>query len=132
MEVVGARTGVYSLSGSAGNDTSRSAHNHQLGTMHSRQHQQPGKNYSAFVSPGIGSAANDRKIDGKADGVLRTTEVRVHGLDGMVDGEIRPGEFHVVDGEGRTGEGFTNRAHGCPPSPSSSEVEFAAKGAYPS
>ncbi|KAK5164875.1 uncharacterized protein LTR77_009539 [Saxophila tyrrhenica] len=124
IEVVGARAGVFSLSASGTHDTSRSGHNHshQLGTMNSRH------TYSAHASHGKSQAADDQKMDG----VLRTTEVRVHGLSEQAEGEVEAERYHGVTHNNWTGESFARPDRRRPSSPTSSEVEFAADGAYPS
>jgi hypothetical protein len=130
MSIVGAKAGVFSLSEgntSGRNDTSHSAHVHQLGNLstHSRRH--PRDNYSAFASSGRRSALDDRKMKG----VLRTTEVHVQRVSEQGD-DIDEIEIGRAVGEPEEHRGtLAQRSDGHSPS-TSSEIEFAAKGAYPS
>ena len=131
IDLVGAKAGVFSLGegdGTATSGTARSGQGHQLGSMNGRPYQYPGNNYTAFASPGVNPALKERKVDG----VLRTTEVSIHGLSDEMDDEIQAETPHAVHEEVRIDQGFATRSRGRPPSPTSSEIEFAAKGAYPS
>ncbi|KAK4981152.1 hypothetical protein LTR28_003811 [Elasticomyces elasticus] len=130
IDIVGAKAGVFSLSegnGTATSGTARSGQGHQLDTMNGRLYQYPGNNYTASASPGV-DPVNDQKMEG----VLRTTEVSIHGLSDQMEDEIRAETLYVAHGEVWMDQGFATRSRGRPPSPTSSEIEFAAKGAYPS
>ena len=127
VDVVG---GANSTSSSSfeGNDTARSANQVQLSAVSARPRQAPGDTYAAFASPGVSSPVHEQNMDG----VLKTTEVHVHGVSDQIDGEeIRSEAPHKLYGDAQR-EGAVARARGRTHSATSSEVEFAAKGAFPS
>jgi hypothetical protein len=129
MKIVGAKAGVFSLSGRdpsgpSGGDTSRS---HQLATLSGRHRQAPGDTYSAFITPGISTAVDDRKMDG----VLRTTEVQIHELSKREEAQLEFETSRRAHGDVHFEDVSVARPRGHRPSMTSSEVEFATKGAYP-
>lgn len=134
MEVVQGRSSAFDLSNNPSNGygASRTARSVRLDDMNRRStHKQvpeglkpPGNSYSVTASKGSAGPVDSQKVDG----VMRTTEVHIHGSptphqEQQTSHDIA--SFHPHEGMGSVAHA---RTLGVPPSPTSSEVEFAGKG----
>ncbi|KAG7008999.1 dehydrogenase xptC [Physcia stellaris] len=126
MDIVQGRSSAFDLSANAsqGYGTSRSARNMPMDDMNGRISTKDPNTYSVYASKGLASP----KMMPKGDGVLKTTEVMIHGTPNS------PRSDDIYLNGHRNAHGRVNIAspqpHAMsPPSPTHSEVEFAGKGA---
>ena len=123
MDIVQGRSSAFDLSPnvSQGYGTSRSARNMPLDNINGRIQKDP-NTYSVYASKGLASPT----VMPKGDGVMKTTEVMVHGTPTSPSS----GEDYM-NGHGRVSIISPRpEPHAIsPPSPTHSEVQFAGKGA---